>query len=135
MNSFTLKLQGATRAKTIEGVTSFVGEDASGSFGLLAGHDRFMTTLVIGLARFRAGKQPWSYLAVPGAVLYFNHNVLTLSTRQFLIDEDYTRISADLQKQLLTEEERLRDTRESLHNMEEQVLRHLWELGRQDLVI
>ena len=34
MKSFTMKLQDATRSEEIANVTSFVGEDASGSFGL-----------------------------------------------------------------------------------------------------
>ena len=37
MKAFTLRLQDATHAEEITGVTSFVGEDASGSFGILAG--------------------------------------------------------------------------------------------------
>ena len=130
MKSFTLRLQDATRAQDIAGVTSFVGEDASGSFGILAGHARLMTTLVIGLARFRLGERPWQYLAAPGAVLYFNDNVLTLNTRHYLLDEDYMRISESLQQQLLAEEEKLHTIKESLHHMEEQVLKRLWEMGR-----
>ena len=130
MKPFTLQLQDATRGQEIAGVTSFVGEDATGSFGILAGHARFMTTLVIGLARFRLGERPWQYLAVPGAVLYFDNNVLTLNTRHYLLDEDYMRISQSLQEQLLAEEEKLRTTKESLHQMEEQVLKRLWEISR-----
>lgn len=130
MNSFTLRLQDATRAQDITGVTSFVGEDASGSFGLLAGHARFMTTLVIGLARFRVGEQAWQYLALPGAVLYFDDNVLTLSTRHYLMDADYMRISQSLQRELLAEEEKLRTMKESLHQMEEEVFKRLWEISR-----
>ena len=130
MKPFTLQLQDATRAQEIAGVTSFVGEDATGSFGILAGHARFMTTLVIGLARFRLGERPWQYLALPGAVLYFDDNVLTLNTRHYLLDEDYMRISESLQEQLLAEEEKLRTTKESLHQMEEQVLKRLWEMSR-----
>jgi F-type H+-transporting ATPase subunit epsilon len=57
MNTFTLKLQDATRSKEIAGVTSFVGEDSSGSFGILAGHTRMMTSLLIGLARFRVDEE------------------------------------------------------------------------------
>ena len=129
MNSFTLLLQDASRSERIDGVNSFVGEDASGSFGILADHSRMMTTLVIGLARFRSGDTNWQYLAMPGAVLYFFNNVLTLSTRRYLRDDDYTRISAALQEQLLAEEEKLHATRESLRRMEETLLKHLWELG------
>lgn len=129
MNFFTLLLQDASRSERIDGVNSFVGEDASGSFGILPGHSRMMTTLVIGLARFRSGDTNWQYLAMPGAVLYFFNNVLTLSTRRYLRDDDYTRISAALQEQLLAEEEKLHATRESLRRMEETLLKHLWELG------
>jgi F-type H+-transporting ATPase subunit epsilon len=130
MNSFTLRLQDATRTQEIPGVISFVGEDDSGSFGILAGHARLMTTLLIGLARFRGTDGDWQYLALPGAVLYFRDNVLTISTRRYLLDRDYSRISADLEQQLLAEEEKLHDMKESLHRLEKEVLRHLWEAGR-----
>ena len=61
MKNFSLSLRDVTRGETIDGVSSFVGEDASGSFGLLGGHARFMTTLVFGLARFRTGPAQWHY--------------------------------------------------------------------------
>lgn len=130
MNRFTLKLQDATHSDTFEGVTSFVGEDASGSFGILANHVRMMSSLTIGLARFRLGTDDWQYLAVPGALLYFENNVLTLSTRRYLVDSDYMRISQALQEQLLEEEQALSQIKKSLHQMEEEVLRRLWEMGR-----
>jgi F-type H+-transporting ATPase subunit epsilon len=130
VNTFTLRLQDATHKEEIDGVTSFVGEDDSGSFGILADHARMMTSLIIGLARFRVGNQPWQYLAAPGAVLYFHDNVLTLSTRHFLLDDDYMRISQALEQQLLAEEEKLHTMKESLHRMEEEVLKRLWKMGR-----
>ena len=130
MKGFTLILQDATRGERIEGVTRFVGEDGSGGFGLLPGHARFMTTLRLGLARFRIGAGQWSYLALPGAVLYFHDNLLTLSTRRYFLDQDYSRISQALHQQLLMEEARLRQMRQSLQRMEEEILRRLWEIGR-----
>ena len=131
MKTFTLRLHDATRAERIDGVGSFVGEDASGSFGILAGHARFMTTLSFGLARYRIADQPWQYLALPGAVLYFKDNELGIGARRYLRDSDYERISALLAEQLLAEEEALHGMKESLHRMEEEVLRHLWQLGRE----
>jgi len=130
MNSFTLELQSATEAEQIEGVTSFVGEDASGSFGIQAGHERMMSSLVIGMARFRVDQEPWRYIAMTGALLYFHDNLLTLSTRRYLIDEDYERISVALQQQLLVEEENLHGMKQSLHHMEEEMLKRLWKIGR-----
>jgi len=130
MKSFTLRLQDAARAEEITDVTSFVGEDASGSFGILAGHARIVTSLIIGLARFRIGNDDWRYLALSGAVLYFQDNVLTLSTHHYMMDDDYMRISQALQQQLLAEEETLHTMKQSLHHMEQEVLKHLWEMSR-----
>lgn len=132
MKTFTLIVQGATQTERIEGVSSFVGEDASGSFGILAYHTRMITSLVFGLARFRVGDQPWKYLALPGAVLYFLDNELFLSTRSYLIDDNYEKISALLQQQLLKEEEKLRTMKAGLRNMEEEILRRMWVMGREE---
>jgi F-type H+-transporting ATPase subunit epsilon len=130
MKTFTLVLHDATRSEEIKQVTSFVGEDRSGSFGILPGHAWMMTSLIIGLARFRIGEGSWKYLAVPGAVLYFHDNELTLSTRRYLLDDDYMRISQALAQQLIAEEEQLHAMKESLHRMEEEVLKRLWEMSR-----
>ena len=130
MKTFTLVLQDATHSEELQQVTSFVGEDRSGSFGILADHARMMTALIIGLARFRSGDGNWKYLALPGGVLYFHDNVLTLSTRRYLLDADYMRISQALEQQLIAEEEQLHAMKESLHHMEEEVLKRLWEMGR-----
>jgi F-type H+-transporting ATPase subunit epsilon len=132
MRAFSVRLQDASQSRDIAGVTSFVGEDATGSFGILPGHARMMTSLVTGLARLRVGEGPWNYLALPGAVLYFYDNLLTLSTRRYLLDEDFMRISESLQQQLLAEEAKLHDMKHSLHRMEEEVLKRLWEIGRRE---
>ena len=131
MNSFSLQLYDATQQQRIEQVTSFVGEDSSGCFGLQAHHARFMTTLVFGLFRYRLQSEDWHYLALPGGVLYFNDNQLTISSRHFLIDSDFERISGRLKQQLLTEEETLTATRSSLQKMEQSMLTRLWKLQRQ----
>lgn len=131
MNSFSVELLSATEQQRFDGVTSFVGEDNSGSFGILAGHTRTIAPLLFGLARFRCGSAPWQYLALPGGLLYFLDNRLQIFTRRFLIDADYERISTLLQQQLLAEEQRLVETKESLARMEESMLRRLWELSRE----
>lgn len=132
MKTFTLLIQDATHAEKIEGLSSFVGEDRSGSFGILADHARMMTTLLMGLARYRKGNEPWQYLAQPGAVLYFHNNLLTISTRHYFRDENYMRISSDLQQKLLAEEEELQSVKHSLQHMEKEILKHMWELRRHE---
>ena len=130
MSQFVLNLFDATHEHRIMGVTSFIAEDASGCFGIQPNHARFMTTLVFGLARFRLGTKEWQYLALPGAVAYFNNNELTISTRHFLIDTDLERISTLLEQQLIIEEDNLRATRESLHRMQQAMLKRMLILKR-----
>ena len=132
MNTFNLHLYDSTQQQRIENVTSFVGEDSSGSFGLQAHHARFMTTLVFGLFRYRLQSEDWQYLALPGGVLYFNNNELSISTQHFLIDSDFERISELLKQQLLSEEETLLATHSSLKKMEQSMLTRLWNMHRND---
>ncbi|MGM0595156.1 MAG: F0F1 ATP synthase subunit epsilon [Pseudomonadota bacterium] len=134
MSGFTLQLYDGRGSERIEGVSSFVGEDASGSFALLPGHAPLMTTLVFGLARFRREAQtPWQYLAMPGAVLYFLDNTLNLACRHYLMDEDYGRITQRLNDELLAEEEQIRALRESINEMEREMFKQMWELGQQGI--
>jgi F-type H+-transporting ATPase subunit epsilon len=130
MKTFSLLIQDATHAEKIEGISSFVGEDRSGSFGILAGHARLMTTLVMGLARYRIGNQSWQYLAQSGAVLYFQDNHLTISTRHYFRDEDYMRISNELQQKLLAEEEELFAVKQNLQHLEKEIFKRMWEMRR-----
>lgn len=130
MNSFSMKLQDATHSEAVDDVISFVGEDSSGSFGIQAGHGRIMTSVSFGLARFKVQSGDWKYLALPGALLYFCDDTLTLSTRHFVVDDDYQRISAVIREKLLAEEVELRGLKESLRRMEEEFLRRMWRLGQ-----
>jgi len=134
MNTFDLQLYDSRQGQRIEGVSSFVGEDESGSFAILAHHARFMTVLSFGLARYRCGDNgAWQYLALPGALLYFAENTLTLFCRHFLVDSDYEQISRRLEEELLAEEEELQEVKESLKRMEEAMLKQMWELGQKGI--
>ena len=130
MNTFVLHLQSGTQYERIEDAVSFVGVDDSGSFGILAGHARMMTCLSIGLARFQRSDGAWRFLALPGAVLYFTGNQLYLTTRRYLHDPDYQHVSAALRKELLADEEKLRGIRDSLHRLEDEMLKRIWTLQR-----
>lgn len=130
VNTFEMALRSPIAEETVTGVSDFIGEDATGSFGLRARHEAFMTVLVFGLARFRLGEGGWEYLALPGALLHFSDNRLWLTTRRYQRDTDYERITATLSSTLVAEEERMQAGRESLRRLEEAMLRRLWEMGR-----
>jgi len=130
MNSFRIMLRDNSRSETIDGVASFVAEDASGSFGLLAGHARLMTSLVFGLARFRTRTGPWQYLAMPGAILLFEDNVLSLNTRRYLLGGNYEAMSSALVEKLALEERSLNEMKRTLHQIETHVLKQMLEMNK-----
>lgn len=130
MNTFTLHLLAADSSDLIQDVTSFTGEDKSGSFSLLAHHDRFMTILTFGLARLRRADGLTEYLGFPGGLLYFVDNELRISTRRYLRDTNVERITTALTRELLEEEQALEQTRRKLHRLEAEMLKRLVQMGR-----
>jgi F-type H+-transporting ATPase subunit epsilon len=130
MNRFVMHLQSATQYERIDDVTSFVGEDDSGSFGILPGHARAMTLLSFGLARYRVGGGAWEYLALPGGLAYFVGGQLYLSTRRYLRGQDCDRLSAALRHEFRAEEEALREVKQSTRRLEEEMFKRLWKLSR-----
>jgi len=131
MNTFRVQFLAGDRAQAIDGVTSFVGEDPSGSFGLMAHHARFMTVLSFGLARLRAGDGPWQYVGLPGGLAYFVDNELRVSTRRFVTGGDAAAIAGLLTQQMLAEEQALARTRRKLRRLEAQMLERLAQLGQE----
>lgn len=131
MNTFVMHLCAADRHERVDAVARFVGEDASGRFGILARHDRFMTTLTFGLARWKCATGDWEYLGLPGGLLYFRDDELRISTRRYLRDADPDRLARAVSLELLEEERALRTTRQTLHEIETEMLRRLTELERE----
>jgi F-type H+-transporting ATPase subunit epsilon len=130
MNSFQFRLLDSQGVRDLDPITTFVGSDRSGSFSIWAQHQRFITLLEFGLARYRSHNEDWVYIAMPGALLHVEANLLQLVSRRFIIDSDYRRISQLLTQQLLAEEQALQDTKRSLLHMEEQIIRQLWQQTR-----
>ena len=130
MASFILHLQDATKYEKVMNVSSFVGQDHTGKFGLKVNHERFITTLEFGLAKYKTDSDNWTYIALPGGVLHFVNNELFISTRQYLVDENYERISEELESRIRSEEQKTQSMREGLHEMEQEMFKRLWDVGR-----
>lgn len=127
---FVLHLQSAERYERIADVASFVGADASGSFGIRAGHADFMSVLDYGLARLRCVDGRLFYVASPGAVVFFADRQLSFCTRRYLRDDDYERVCALLTGQLADEENALKTIKDHLQRLERELFRRLRELDR-----
>jgi F-type H+-transporting ATPase subunit epsilon len=130
MKTFRLHLMSVTQSEWIPDVVQFTGRDASGSFGILANASRRLTVLVFGLAHFRNAAGQVEYLALPGGVLYFVSNELHIATTDFFRSAELEEISVALDRQLREEEEELRDIKQSLHRLDEQIMKRLYEMSR-----
>jgi F-type H+-transporting ATPase subunit epsilon len=128
MSTFTLSIFAADRGDLVADVVTFTGEDSSGSFGIRARHERFMTALTFGLARLTLADGSREYLALPGGLLYFIDNELRISTRRYVRDRDVERITRALTRELLEEEQSLQQTRRKLRRLEAEMLRSLAQL-------
>lgn len=131
MSAMTVHLQSATQYERFDDVVGFVGEDASGSFGVLPGHEPLLTCLEFSLARFRTAAGDVHYVAVPGAVLRFAGNELHVSARRYLRDLDYRRIAGRVREDLVADEAKLADMKERLQRLETEMLRRLWLAQRE----
>jgi len=129
VSGFTLHLQSATQYERIEDVESFVARDASGAFGLLARAERMMTVLGYGLARLRTAGGGWRYVALPGGLAYFVDGELYVSTRRYLLGDDYRTVAAAVDSTLQAEDDALKSLKESVVRLEREMVRRLWRLG------
>ncbi len=130
MKRFTLVLQSSHQYEEINDTVSFVGEDKTGSFGILAGHAKMMTILKYGLAWYKTEDAVVEYLALPGALLYFIDNKLMISTRHYLRNPDYHAMKQALEHELRREEEKLSSLKESLHQLDREIIQHLLDLKK-----
>ena len=131
MSGFLLHLNEATRLETIQGVTAFVGEDASGQFGIHERHERFMTIHTFGLGRFRIGDAPFEFLAIPGGLVYFVGGELFLCARRLFRHPDPQEVARTLTEQLAAEERSLSSFKQSLRRLEDEMLKRMWHIGRE----
>lgn len=129
MSGFTLHLQSATQYARLDGVRSFVARDASGAFGVMARHERMMTALAYGMARLRPRDGPWRYVALPGGIAYFADGELYVSTRRFVLGEDFDAVAAAVERTLQAEDAVLRSLKESVARLEREMVRRLWSIG------
>jgi F-type H+-transporting ATPase subunit epsilon len=128
MKSFTILLHSPNDSVILPDVVYFKGRDASGSFGLMAHHERFMTVHEFGLAVVRMVGDKTRYVALPSALIYFVGNKLLLATRRFIISPDKEEVIAAISGIMRDEEEARTSLTNSIREMEQELTRKLWEL-------
>lgn len=152
-------LDGASRVE-LQDVRSLVAQDASGQFGLMAGHAAFLTVLEPGLFRYRTGQdEAWRFGASAGGLLRCEPvanatqgtratrtagqgeaqgsarpapaTEVKLVSRRFLLGEQPETLQTQLDH-LLAEEQALRmSTRDNMEQLDLALMKRMQELAQQ----
>jgi len=129
MSGFELTLLDSRGVEHFEQVGQFVGADADGSFGILPGHVRMIALLRYGLARFHDQAGVWRYLALPGGVLRFSENRMTLTAVRYFLGDDPDAICELLAAEMARIDSEVHRARATLTEIERSLLRRLAELS------
>lgn len=129
MNRFSLTLLDSQGAQHFPSVSHFIGADAEGSFGVLAGHARLVALLRYGLARFADGDGRWQYLALPSGVLRFADNQLTVTTVRYFLGDQREAICQHLAEEMAKTDSEIHSARATLAEIERSLVRRLAQLS------
>ncbi|MGE4407274.1 MAG: F0F1 ATP synthase subunit epsilon [Pseudomonas sp.] len=106
-------------------VVSFRGEDASGCFGLLAGHEDFLTMLQPSVLRWRRAGGERGYCAVPGGVLSLNQQTLRIACRNGIVGSRLELLEAEVHQARDAHVESVRQARVEQLRLHTQAVRQL----------
>lgn len=129
MRTFELELLDSRGADRFNAISQFVAADASGSFGILAGHADMVAALRYGLARFVDGTGRWHYASLPGGVLRVAGGRVSVATVRYFLGEERGAIIRQLQEELAREDSEVHTARATLAEIEHSLLRRLGQLS------
>ena len=106
-------------------------EDASGAFGIEAGHADFLTTLSICVVRWRNGGGVEHYLAVRGGVLRVREGKLVeIATREAVVDDDLGHLHGEVLATMAKGIEADRSARSAGLSLEQAAIRQIYRYLR-----
>ncbi|MQM31911.1 MAG: hypothetical protein CRU78_15905 [Candidatus Accumulibacter phosphatis] len=129
MNCFALHLHDSHGGDRFDDVVQFIAADGSGSFGILAGHARMLAVLRYGLARFVDSAGRWHFLSLPGGVMSFADNRLTLATVRYFLGDERAGICRQLEDEMARLDSDVHSSRATLTEIEHALLRRLGEMS------
>lgn len=129
MKTFGLTLIDTAATTRFERVVQFIAADDEGSFGILANHLHTVALLRYGLARFSDDSGIWRYLAMPGGILRFAGNELTITTVRYFLGSDRDAICADLEAAMQQTDSEVHRSRAALSEIEHSLVKRLAELS------
>lgn len=131
MRTFGLALLDSHGENRFARVRQFVGADASGVFGILPGHETMVAVLRYGLARFLDDTGVWHYVALPGGVLRFSDNALSIASVRYFLGDEPGALVDGLASEMARNDSELSTARQTLAKIDRALLRRLADLNSQ----
>ncbi len=115
------------------GLRALQAEDASGSFGVLPGHARFLTSLAFSILRFERGDGTVGYCAVRRGILQVNPgDEVLVATREAVVGTDLARLTDDVLAGMAAERDLERTERAEAMRLELGAIRQIIRRMRGD---
>ena len=136
--SMVLELMDARSVESLDEVTSFVGEDRTGQFGLWPGHEPVLTVLEPGIFRYRqlATSERWRYVACMGGMLRTIEDKsmpgrmrIQIVSRRFILNDNADALLAQLKRIQQQESQARQWSRGTVEQMDRAMYQRLQELA------
>ncbi|HEX8919819.1 MAG TPA: F0F1 ATP synthase subunit epsilon [Chloroflexota bacterium] len=102
--------------------------DATGSFGLLPGHEDFCTALAPSILIYRENSDRECYVAVDGGVLVLEDNRVSVVTRDAVLFDDMDHASEAVSSMLQTRREQEREASKTFSKLVAELLEQMPQL-------
>ena len=130
MRGFRLRLLDTRGSEVFEKITQCIAADDSGQFGILPGHQTMIVVLRYGLARFCDAEGGWRYVALPGGVLRFAEQELTITTQRYFLGDDSHKICEQLAREMANIDSEIHRARATLSEIEHSLVKRLAALSQ-----
>lgn len=125
--TLTLHLLDGQRHEIIESVLQLTAADTSGQFGLLPGHEYFITALQPGLLHYRLADSVPHFIASAGGLLSCYQNQVQMVSARFLRGEADEALLHQLDQLQQQEQQRHQGDRHFRQELEHSLLKRLRE--------
>lgn len=133
MSGFRLRLLDTHGCEEFEDIRHCIAADDSGLFGILPGHQSMVVVLRYGLARFCDADAVWHYVALPGGVLRFADNELTITTQRYFLGDDRHGLCDQLAQEMANIDSEIHRARATLSEIEHSLVRRLAALSQRGI--
>lgn len=127
--NFKLNIITPSHTQKVENISSFRGEDSSGSFGILPKHIEFLTILEPSISIVLIDEEE-EYFAFNGGILSFKKDILTITTKEFVQSKQISELQGIIKK--FSQEQQIKESifHLNMKNLETAFFKKIIELER-----